>query len=152
MDYIHDIRQKIGHEPIILNFVGGILINDKNEVLLQKHSDMNKWDLPGGAMEYGETVEGTCRREFREETGLEVILNSFLGLSSNHIQRYPNSDVAQAIVTFFLVDYCKGELNSKNNETLDLKYFSKENLPEIFNRQHASCLQHYFEHDFPYFE
>ncbi|CAJ2231667.1 NUDIX hydrolase [Companilactobacillus paralimentarius] len=152
MDYIHGIRQKVGHEPIILNFAGGILTNDKNEVLLQKRSGMNKWGLPGGAMEYGETVEGTCRREFREEIGLEVTLNTFFGLSSNHIQHYPNGDVSQTIVTFFLVDYCKGELNPKNGETIDLKYFSKENLPEIFNRQHARCLQHYFKHDFPYFE
>ena len=152
MDYIQDIRHRVGHEPIILNFAGGILTNDKNEILLQKRSDTNKWGLPGGAMEYGETVEGTCRREFRENTGLEVTLNSFLGLSSNHIQHYPNNDVAQTIVTFFLVNYCKGELHSKNEETLDLKYFSKENLPEIFNQQHARCLQHYFDHDYPYFE
>lgn len=35
-DYIKTLRQKVGHEPIILNFAGGILANDQNEILLQK--------------------------------------------------------------------------------------------------------------------
>ena len=59
-DYIKDIRNKVGHEPIILNFAGGILVNQANQVLLQKHSDLNQWGLPGGALEFGETAEGAC--------------------------------------------------------------------------------------------
>lgn len=35
-NYIKTLRQKAGHEPIILNFAGGILVNDQNEILLQK--------------------------------------------------------------------------------------------------------------------
>lgn len=46
-NYIKTLRQKVGHEPIILNFAGGILANSKNEILLQKRSDFNAWGLPG---------------------------------------------------------------------------------------------------------
>lgn len=151
-DYIKDIRNKVGHEPIILNFAGGILVNQANQVLLQKRSDLNQWGLPGGALEFGETAEGACRREFIEETGLHINIDSLLGISTNHIQHYPNGDVAQAIATFFVVKYCQGILNSQNDETLDLKYFSKDNLPRIFNHQHETCLSHYFNNDYPYYE
>lgn len=35
-DYIKNLRQRVGHEPLILNFAGGILVNEKNEILLPK--------------------------------------------------------------------------------------------------------------------
>lgn len=35
-DYIKWLRTKVGHEKILLNFVGGILVNDQQEILLQK--------------------------------------------------------------------------------------------------------------------
>ena len=71
-DYIKDIRNKVGHEPIILNFAGGILVNQSNQVLLQKRSDLNQWGLPGSALEFGETAESACRREFIEENAIYV--------------------------------------------------------------------------------
>lgn len=126
-NYIKTLRQKVGHEPIILNFAGGILANSKNEILLQKRSDFNAWGLPGGALEFGESAPKACVREFLEETGLKVRTKSLLGVSTNFIQHYPNQDVAQA-VTVELVEKMSKEISS---ETLDLKYFSKDKLPKI---------------------
>ena len=77
-DYIKNLRQKVGHQPLILNFAGGILINDQDEVLLQKRADVKSWGLPGGAMEFGESAEQACVREFLEETGLKVRVKSLL--------------------------------------------------------------------------
>ena len=68
-DYIKTLRKKVGHEPIILNFAGGILTNNQNEILLQKRSDFDAWGLPGGALEFGESAQEACIREFLEETG-----------------------------------------------------------------------------------
>ena len=85
-NYIKTLRQKVGHEPIILNFAGGILANSKNEILLQKRSDFNAWGLPGGALEFGESAPKACVREFLEETGLKVRTKSLLGVSTNFIQ------------------------------------------------------------------
>lgn len=147
-NYIKTLRQKGGHEPIILNFAGGILANSKNEILLQKRSDFNAWGLPGGALEFGESALKACVREFLEETGLKVRTKSLLGVSTNFIQHYPNQDVAQA-VTVELVEKMSKEISS---ETLDLKYFSKDKLPKIFNKQHQIFIDHYFNEDYPFID
>ena len=34
-DYIKELRQKVGHDPVILAFAGGVLVNSNNEILLQ---------------------------------------------------------------------------------------------------------------------
>lgn len=147
-NYIKTLRQKVGHEPIILNFAGGILANSKNEILLQKRSDFNAWGLPGGALELGESAPKACVREFLEETGLKVRTKSLLGVSTNFIQHYPNQDVAQA-VTVELVEKMSKEISS---ETLDLKYFSKDKLSKIFNKQHQIFIDHYFNEDYPFID
>ena len=124
------------------------MANSKNEILLQKRSDFNAWGLPGGALEFGESAPKACVREFLEETGLKVRTKSLLGVSTNFIQHYPNQDVAQA-VTVELVEKMSKEISS---ETLDLKYFYKDKLPKIFNKQHQIFIDHYFNEDYPFID
>ncbi|UWI43580.1 NUDIX hydrolase [Lactobacillus paragasseri] len=151
-DYIKALRKKVGHEPIILNFAGGILVNDQNEILLQKRSDFNAWGLPGGALEFGESAQEACIREFLEETGLKVRTKSLLGVSTNFIQYYPNQDVAQAVTIEFIVELVERTSKEVSSETLDLKYFSKDKLPKIFNKQHQLFIDHYFNGDYPFID
>ena len=149
-NYIKTLRQKVGHEPIILNFAGGILANSKNEILLQKRSDFNAWGLPGGALEFGESAPKACVREFLEENGLKVRTKSLLGVSTNFIQHYPNQDVAQAVLVEFVVELVEKMSKEISSETLDLKYFYKDKLPKIFNKQHQIFIDHYFNEDYPF--
>lgn len=100
------------------------------------------------ALEFGESAPKACVREFLEETGLKVRTKSLLGVSTNFIQHYPNQDVAQA-VTVELVEKMSKEISS---ETLDLKYFSKDKLSKIFNKQHQIFIDHYFNEDYPFID
>jgi 8-oxo-dGTP diphosphatase len=55
--------------------VGAVVWNDHREVLLVRRANpprQNEWSLPGGKVEFGETLRGALTREVREETGLEI--------------------------------------------------------------------------------
>ena len=61
----------------IIGAAGGVVKNDKNEVLMIFRRD--NWDLPKGKIDDGESPEQAAVREIQEETGLnEVILGDFL--------------------------------------------------------------------------
>ena len=79
MDYIHGLRPLIGHRKIILNAATTIIERD-GRILLQRRADNGKWGLIGGLLEMNETYEEAAIREAREETGLEIRLESFLGI------------------------------------------------------------------------
>jgi ADP-ribose pyrophosphatase YjhB (NUDIX family) len=57
--------------PIVT--VGGLLFDAAGNVLLVRTRKWSgKWGIPGGKVDYGETLEQAFRREIREETGLEL--------------------------------------------------------------------------------
>jgi 8-oxo-dGTP diphosphatase len=62
-----------------------IAITDGKRIVVVKRGRepfKGKWALPGGFVEYGETVEDAAAREALEETGIEVRLMSILGVYS----------------------------------------------------------------------
>jgi 8-oxo-dGTP pyrophosphatase MutT (NUDIX family) len=52
-------------------------------VLLLNTRSTGKYQLPGGGVETGERIEDALRREVREETGIEVEVERFLGFKED---------------------------------------------------------------------
>ena len=141
-NYIRRIRKYVGHQKIILNAAGGIVVKG-NKILLQKRSDNNKWGLPGGMLEVNETYLEAALREIKEETGLIVKPINSLGIYHNYNMVYPNKDKSHVICSVYVFEIVSGDLRI-DEESLDLKFFSKDELPEIFAPDHSLAINDYF--------
>ena len=142
-NYIKQLREKVGHQNIILNFAVGIIFNSEGKILLQKRGDSQKWGLPGGAVELDESFDETVQREVFEETGLKIKIKKLLGVYSGkkYQEIIKNGDMYQPVVTAFYVVIVGGEQKlTDNNETLSLEYLSRDELPEIHNKQHEDMI------------
>jgi len=67
------------NEPI-LQVAVGVLLNDRNEVLVALRSKKSHqgglWEFPGGKIEQGESAQSALKREFQEELGLNILSSS----------------------------------------------------------------------------
>ena len=135
-NYIRRIRSKVGHDKIILTFAGGCIFNEKGEVLLQRRGNTNKWGFPGGAIEIGETPQMAAIREAKEETGLDVEVGKIIGVFTDLDITYASGDQAQSVVIAYELKPVGGELYCDQVETTELRYYSKDEKPELFTKSH----------------
>lgn len=126
--------------------VGGVIINDDKILLVKRAKPPNKgvWAIPGGKVEFGETVFDAVKREIREETNLEVIPEELLAIveiikegfhyvildficrvSSGELR--PSSDALEA--RFFSLDEIRRLQVSPTTLEMLEKYFRREKLP-----------------------
>ena len=141
-DYIHDLRKIIGPRKIILNCAGALIIRD-NKILFQRRTDNGRWGLIGGLLEMNETYEQAALREIREETGLEVKLDSFLGIFHNHHMVWSNGDAAHVLSAMYTASIVSGEPRV-DEESYELRFFGKDELPDLFAEDHIAALDAYF--------
>ena len=108
--------------------VDGVIIN-KNRILLVKRGNepfKGSWSLPGGYVEYGETVENAVVREILEETNLSSEVKELIGVYSD-----PDRDPRGHTITIaFLLNIKKGEVKS-GDDAADAKFFELKQLPAL---------------------
>lgn len=135
MSYISELRKYIGHIPLISAGATVAVIKDK-QILLNLRSDTKTWGIPGGSLEVGETLEETAKRELKEETNLDcdnfTLLNVFSG--NDFYFKYPNGDELYSVIALYLADDFKGSLKITDDESIDLSFFSKSELPNLESR------------------
>ncbi|KKU04142.1 MAG: ADP-ribose pyrophosphatase [Candidatus Woesebacteria bacterium GW2011_GWC2_47_16] len=148
-NYIKWIRSKVGHAPIFGNHAAAVIFDNKGRILLQKRRDNKKWGLLGGHIEIGETFRETVVREVEEESGLIVGPGKLLGIYLIPPNRlfYPNGDV---VVPIGVVFYCRvlkkdKSIGKSSKETLELRYFAENELPEIWNPQTEKIIKDAFK-------
>lgn len=135
MGYIENLRQVVGHEPLNLVGVAVAIINEHNEILLQKRFD-GKWGLPGGFLELGESTEEAGRREVLEETGLKIGRLNLVGVISGkqHFVKLPNGDEFYPItVAYICRDIEGGHLKADGQDTTEANFFKLNDLPNQLN-------------------
>lgn len=124
--------------------VAVIILDEENQVLLQKRADVGLWGIPSGHVEIGETVSEAAIREVKEETNLDVKIKKLIGVYSDpnsQVFFYPNGKVVHFITTCFLAEITGGELKCNSDESLDIKFFGQQNLPHDLLKMHPRWLK-----------
>jgi len=92
--------------------VDAAVVRRDGAVLLHRRADDQKWGLPGGWVDPGETLTDAVMREVREETGLEVRITGLLAVTSQPAD-LPDRPHSSCHITY-LCERMKGELTMSN--------------------------------------
>jgi len=101
---------------------GGIVFNEKGQVLVTQHSQNSHWSFPKGLIDPGQTSEQAAVREVREEGGVNAEIIDKVGYSK-YIYTL-NGEKIFKVVTYFLMKYVKGNIKDHDWEVSDIGWFS----------------------------
>lgn len=98
---------------------------DDGIVMVQRAIEpaVGKWSFPSGYVNRGEKIESAVEREILEECGLETVVDRLVGLYSEE----GNS----IILAVYEACITGGKLESADHETLDVRVFRVDDLPEL---------------------
>lgn len=88
------------------------LFNSEGNILLLRRKDNDKWTMPGGTLDYGESLADCAVREVREETGLNIRITGLIGTYTDpHILiAYSDGEVRREFTLVYAAEIESGEL------------------------------------------
>ncbi len=104
-------------------------IIENNKILLVQESMDNKWAMPGGWADVGESPTEAIIRETKEESGLDVKPNKIIGVYEANRDGRP-LELFHAYKIVFLCEKVGGSLKT-SNETISVNYFTFDSLPPL---------------------
>jgi 8-oxo-dGTP diphosphatase len=128
--------------------IGAIIINEKSKILLTKRGDFakneqNKWEFPGGSVNFNETLKETIKREIKEELNIEIEVRDFFGvteyISLERKQHWIGTDtickIVKGEIKILEPKKCSefGWFTIEEIKNLDLAEYSKQTLKNLIN-------------------
>ncbi len=108
----------------------GVILNEEGEVFLTQRNAPEvpevheKWQFPGGKIEFGEDPEDAVKREVQEETGFTVEVVRLLPKVLSNVYEYGG----HAIVLLYECKIVLGTFNTSDAETKDGRFFKREDI------------------------
>ena len=112
-----------------------IEIEPNTVVLIRRRNPPHGWAIPGGFVEYGESLEHAAIREAKEETGLDVTL-----IRQFHTYSDPSRDPRQHTISTVFLASASGDPRG-DDDALEARIFPMNALPEPLVFDHASILE-----------
>ncbi len=129
---MHEYRNPLPTVDLIIEYNDGI-------ILIKRKNPPYGWALPGGFVDYDESLEAAAVREAREETGLDVEL-----IRQFHAYSEPERDSRFHTITIVYIARAKG-IPRAGDDAADVGVFARDNLPEDIAFDHRDILMDYFE-------
>jgi 8-oxo-dGTP pyrophosphatase MutT (NUDIX family) len=131
MDYMRELRQIVGNRPLIMVGATLLVLNPDKQLLMIKRTDNKCWGVPGGAMELGESLENTVKRETKEEIGIDVTDLELFGVYSgqNLYYQYPNGAEVYNVSVVYLTRSTNEVIQINPDEHSEYQYFDLHSLP-----------------------
>ncbi len=113
-------------------------VREKGIVLIERKNEPPGWAIPGGFVDYGETLEEAAIREAREETGLDVELRFQF-----HSYSDPGRDPRRHTISTVFIARAKGKIRP-GDDAARVRVFTPPNLPSPLAFDHQKILADYF--------
>jgi len=107
-------------------------------ILIKRKNPPEGWALPGGFVDYGETLEAAAVREAKEETGLDIKL-----VRQFHTYSDPARDPRQHTISTVFVAEAAGEATA-GDDAAETETFLADRLPDTIAFDHKQILEDYF--------
>lgn len=126
-----EFRNPFPTVDIIIEIDGGV-------VLVKRKNPPHGWALPGGFVDYGESLEDAAVREAKEETGLDIEL-----IRQFHTYSKPGRDPRFHTITTVYIAKAKGTPKA-GDDAKEVGIFQRDNLPDNIVFDHKDILEDYF--------
>jgi 8-oxo-dGTP pyrophosphatase MutT (NUDIX family) len=144
---LRSVRLVLGNAPLVWPAAGAAVFDERGRLLLQRRRDNGRWGLPGGALDTGESLAHTVQREVLEETGLRVRPVRLVGVYAGYELAYPNGDRVFPVAALFTCEAAGGALCADGDETAELRYFKRDEMPHLPPHMQARIADAFAESD-----
>jgi ADP-ribose pyrophosphatase YjhB (NUDIX family) len=115
-----------------------IEVDEGKIVLILRKNEPVGWAIPGGFVDYGESLEDAATREAKEETSLDVTL-----LEQLHTYSKPDRDPRQHTISTVYIATGRG-IPKAADDAAEIGIFTKDTLPSPLMFDHGRILADYF--------
>lgn len=129
-DYFNDAEAPAANSLKVA--VSAFVQDAEGRILMIHRTDNDKYSIPGGGMEVGETVADAVVREVTEETGILVRPTALLGVFSNprHVVAYDDGEVRQEFSICFKAEPIGGSPRT-SSESKAVRWVAPDELPTL---------------------
>jgi 8-oxo-dGTP pyrophosphatase MutT (NUDIX family) len=104
----------------------GILQNKAKSILFVRDETTSEWELPGGNVEPGETIEEAVIREFREETTIKIQVHAPMALAEDYYYHTGDKQGYRSLRLAFLVTALEEIIDLPEN----IRFIKRTELPK----------------------
>jgi ADP-ribose pyrophosphatase YjhB (NUDIX family) len=126
--------------------VNVVVTNATGQVLLIKRSDNDNWAVPGGAIDFGESLIQAAIRETKEETGIDCEVTGLVGIYTDpkHVVLYTSNNEVRQEFSILVKARALGGVPTPSDESREVKWVTHESVTSYpMDRSMSVRIKHY---------